>query len=215
MSLCQISSRIFFATITVIIDDSIRQLDRAFNKVSVFTYGLKLPEFLAECEKGENVTDEMLYLYRQYKKSYPVLTTDCIINHICKHFEDFEKSMKKQVRTDGVNMLGGFTSCVPSDGNIMETVKNFMVGYQRFKRILTRNNNCNFRDGAKKIKETTSNALNMMRSYYKEEIIKATGNLQAAYDYMVEATSNEALIWEILDTDILQIIKRGANNDYI
>lgn len=80
---------------------------------------------------------------------------------------------------------------------------------------MTRNNNSNFQDGARKIKETTSNALDMMRSWYKEEIIKAAGNLQVAYDYMVTATGNEATIWEILDTDILQIIKRGANNDYI
>lgn len=197
------------------IDDSIRQLDRAFNKVSIFTYGLKLSELLAECKKGENVTDEMMFLYKQYKKSYPVIDTDCTVNHVCKHFEQFEKSMKKQVRTDGVNMLGDFNSSVTLDDDIMKTVKNFLAGYQRFKRILTRNNNSNFQDGTRKIKETTSNALDMMCSWYKEEIIKAAGNLQVAYDYMVAATGNEATIWEILDEDILQIIKRGANNDYI
>lgn len=190
------------------LDYAIRQLEKAFNKVSIMTFGIKLSELIRECECG-NATPEMMQLYKQYRKSYPVIDTDCVVNHVCHHFEDFEKSMEKQVRTEGTNMLKDFVTDESLDMELLEQVKNLLDGYSRYKRITARNCNSNMMDSTRKVKESTSNILDMMKSFYKEEVLKLTGgNIQRAFDYIVRASKYESQIWEILDTDILQIIKR-------
>ena len=190
------------------LDYAIRQLDKAFNKVSVMTHGIKINELIKLCE-GNEASPEMVQLYKQYKKAYPVLDTDCVVNHVCHYFEDFEKTLRKQSQSEGTNMLKDFQSDAKLDMEILEQVKTCLDGYSRFKRILTKKNNCNVVDSGRKVKESTANVLDMMKAYYKEEILKITGdNMQNAFDYIVCASKSESQVWEILDTDILQVIRR-------
>ena len=188
---------------------SILQLDNTFNEVTVKTYGVKLPDFIVMCESG-NATEEMMKLYRQYRRSYPVIDTDCVVNHVCHYFENFEKSIRKTVISEGRNMLKDFVSEAELDTYLVEKVKRMLLGYQRFKRLAVKSYNTNPNCNNKKVKESAYHVLDMMRNYYREETLAMTNrNYQLAFDYLVTASTNETTVWEIMDFDILKIIRRG------
>lgn len=189
---------------------AITQLNKAFNKVCVVTYGMKLSEFIEECKSG-NATEDMMRLYAQYQNAYPVIDTDCIVNHICHHFENFEAAMHKQALSEGKNMLTEFVSGKPLDKAILAKTENVIVEYLRFKKFMVRSFNTNYKESNKSKKEKTHNSLSMMRLYYRDMMLDyAGGDYQLAFDYLVAACkSDEKIVWEILDKDIIRVIKRG------
>jgi len=176
----------------------------------VVTYGMKLSELIEECKNGK-ATEDMMRLYAQYQNAYPVIDTDCIVNHICHHFEDFEAAMHKQALSEGKNMLTEFVSGKPLDKAILAKTENVIAEYQRFKRFIVRSFTTNYKESNKSKKENTHNSLSMMRLYYRDMMLDyAGGDYQLAFDYLVAACkSNEKIVWEILDKDIIRVIKRG------
>lgn len=189
------------------IDDAIKQLDRVFNEVSSMNYGLKMEALIEKCNTGE-ANEEMIQLYEQYKRAYPVIDTDCVVNHVCHFFEKFETELAKRVKSDGVNMLKQYVESDKLDMNKLDEIKTMLSGYTRFKRMAVKSNNAatSVNNGA--LKKKAYNTMDMVRGYYQDLILQAfDGDVQKAFDYLVKAADSESIVWEILDVYILSIIK--------
>ena len=188
------------------LNNSIAQIDKCFNLITVRKYKLKLSEFIAKCQAKE-ATDEMYSLYNQYLRAYPVIDTDCIVNHICHHFEQFEKQIKKQVHDEGVNMLNQFASQQKIDVALLAQVRDLIIGYQRHKRLIAQSINANHTENAKSKFKSIGELMNCVKNYYKNSLYEITGgDLQTAFDCLLQVT-DEKNVWEILDSDIVHIVK--------
>lgn len=203
----------FFRYLYRYIDDAIKQLDRAFGKTALYTYGMRLPKFIETCKNGE-ATEEMMRLYRQYRRAYPVIDTDCVVNHICKHFEDLEKSVKRRTLREGEDMLLSFVTDTQLDEDVLKAVKDLLAGYQRHKRLMAKSGSDAY-DGSKNSREDAYNTLDLLREFYRGEAIKVAGDVQAAFNYMMQAAKSKDIVWEILGADVLKIIKGDMLNAHI
>lgn len=192
------------------IDDAIKQLDRVFNEVSTMNYGFKLEELIRRCEAGE-ANEEMNQLYEQYKRAYPVINTDCVVNHVCHYFEQLEKDIQRKVRTDGSNMLKEYADCDSLDLKKLDKVKEMLAGYTRFKRMTVKANNAATADNNGAIKKKAFNMMDMVKHYYQELIMDYfNGDAEQAFSYLVKAAESENIVWEIMDVYILSVIKEVA-----
>lgn len=193
------------------IDRSIRDLNRAFNKVCEYTFGFKL-EKLAEryrdgvCEEAEK------QFYEQYQKAYPVIDTDCIVNHICHNFEAFEKTLKKDTIAEGENMLSNFAVNKNPDNALLDAVRQIIESYKRFKRFAAKSANTNYSENKKEKGQKAYETQNLMAVYFRNEILDVVdGDLQLAFDCLVNILkNNEKLVWELLDEIIIPIIKKAV-----
>jgi len=199
----------FFRYLYNYIDDAIKTLEKSTNKVSIRNFERKLETLIEECINGE-ATDEMQTLYKQFIKSYPVINTDCIVNHICHHFEDFEKSIHKQTYSEGVYLLENYIKYTPNE-DIIRLATTFLQDYVRFRRWMAKNNNSNKSTNEKEKTKKSNEAMKMMKNFYRDKMLEiANGDLQMAFDIlMYTAKSNYDLVWEIMDEYLLEIIKRG------
>ena len=193
------------------IDKSIRDLNREFNKVCEYTFGYKFEELTKRCFDG-NCNEFEKQLYEQYLKAYPAIDTDCIVNHICHRFEDFEINLKKNTIAEGENMLIRFAANKNPDGAILDKISKTIESYKRFKRFAAKSVNTNYTDNRKEKGQKAYETQNLMAIFYRNEILDICGgDLQLAFDCIVKVSnSNEKLIWELLDEMILPIIKKAV-----
>lgn len=189
------------------LDRDIRQLKTACNRSSVINFGMKLDELIAECESG-NGTDEMQSLYNLYKSAYPVIDTDCVVNHISHLFEQVHFDLHKQISSEGRDMLKEFISDNPTDKDTLMEVCNIYDGYRRFLRVETKKSRSNWKDGAKDIKHHNSDIFESMREHYKKVIRKVCGSYQNAFDCLVFLSKGyEKIVWDLLGDNLLSIVK--------
>ncbi len=192
------------------LDDSIRALQRAFNEVSIPIFGKKFVDIISLCESGD-ATEEMKQLYAQYQNAYPVIDTDCIVNHISHHFEVFETKMQKQTIAEGIKMLSEYVSGKPLTESVLRQVEEIVVSYHRYKQFAVKSYNTNRSKSNKDKSKESGDAMKMMRLYYFGKLLEMVdGNLQRAFDYLIAAVKgNEKIVWEIFDAEICRLIKRG------
>ena len=192
------------------IDNSIAELERAFNKVSEYTFGCKLPELIDRYNNG-SVTDEEKQLIEQFRMSYPVIDSDCIVNHVCHYFERYEKELRKSTISEGKCMLADFVSDSKPDKNLMKKVTVIVEAYRRFKRFSVKANNTNYKDNQKAKRQKAYESQNLITVYYRDKLLEIVdGDLQLAFDCLIAASGdNEKIVWEILDDMLIQIIKKG------
>jgi len=182
-----------------------------FNKVFEYTFGCKLEELANLYCNGECDESQQL-LYEQYQKAYPAIDTDCIVNHICHNFENFEKTLKKNTVAEGENMLNLFVVNKKPDSDLLDKVSKSVESYKRFKRFATKTTNTNLVDTKKEKSHKAYETLNLMSVFYKNEIFDLTnGDLQLAFDCLVTiSNNNEKLVWELMDETIIPIIKKAV-----
>lgn len=194
------------------IDKSIRDLNREFNKVCEYTFGFKLRELTERCENGLG-NDSEIQLYEQYRKAFPVIDGDCIVNHICHNFEDFERNLKQSTIAEGKNMLADYVSKnVEFDRDLLNQVINIVDEYKRFRRFIAKSTNTNYKDSKKSKGQKAYEAQNLMSVFYRDKIFELVGgDLQIAFDMLViAAKSNEKTVWDIMDSTIIPIISKGC-----
>lgn len=193
------------------LDKSIRDLNREFNKVCEYTFGCKLEELANLYCNGECDESQQL-LYEQYQKAYPAIDTDCIVNHICHNFENFEKTLKKNTVAEGENMLNLFVVNKKPDSDLLDKVSKSVESYKRFKRFAAKTTNSNLFDTKKEKGHKAYETLNLMSVYYRNEIFDLTnGDLQLAFDCLVTiSNNNEKSVWELMDETIIPIIKKAV-----
>ncbi len=192
------------------IDTAIKELQRVYNMMCKRTLGYKLNELFERVKSG-NANEKELCLYNEYERAYPVIDTDCIVNHISHHFEDFEKNLRRETISEGENLLSRFVDkSFTADKDTLNRVRYVMDSYKRHMRLITRNVNAK-QDSSNKSK--THNAYMIQRlisTYYKDEILDLFGgDLQTAFSYMVVAAgSDEKVVWNILAESIIPIIRK-------
>lgn len=197
------------------LDDEIKALYKCFNQASVPLFGKKWSEVCALCEAGKG-TEKMMQLFEQYNDAYPVIDTDCIVNHISHRFEDFSLTLKNKTISEGEKMLGGYTSIRDEfNSDNLSKAREIVNAYHRFKRFILKTHKYNEKSNKEKCKQS-GDMLKEVRNYYFEELMNLFSNdLQAVFDYLIAvANGKEYIVWDILDTNIVKIIaaKKGQMN---
>lgn len=195
------------------VDKAISDLNRAFEKTCIRTYGFKMDELTRRCEIGL-ADDNQMQFYKNYLKTFPAIDNDYIVNHICHHFEEFEKSLRKTTLADGKNMLVEYVSedfC--PDCDMAKKTEEIVAEYRRFKRISAKSSKMNLTVGRKEKSVKANNLKNLMSVFYRDKLLDMTqGDLQLAYNLLVTNYKNdEEIVWEILDDLILPIIDERGN----
>ena len=194
------------------IDKSLRDLSREFNKVCEYTFGFKLSELTERCKNGLG-NDAEIQLYEQYRKAYPVIDSDCIVNHICHNFEYFERNIKQSTIAEGQNMLADYVSKhIKLNRALLKQIMIIVDEYKRFKRFMAKTTNTNYKDNKKAKGQKTYEAQNLISVFYREKILElVSGDLQLAFDMLITASKgNEKIVWDIMDSTIIPIISKGC-----
>ncbi len=189
------------------LDKDLKDLFRAFNKVSKYEFGIKFDILIDKCKNGIAEQAE-IDLYNQYKAAYPVVDTDCIVNHICHHYEDFEMNLKKSSIAEGNNMLVDFVSKnVKYNQDLLDSTKKIVEEYRRFKRFLIKNTKSNNDSNNKEKSKLVYEANSLINKYYLDSLLNLTGgDIQQMFDYLM-AVTNEKTVWDMLGDYIVPIIK--------
>lgn len=192
------------------IDKSIRDIDREFNKVSEYTFGEKLGSLIDRCNDGTADEAEM-QLFNQYRKAYPVIDSDCIVNHICHKFEKFETELRKETIAEGRNMLADFVKCKNLPAVLIKQTETIIEEYKRFRRFMAKSANTNFKENRKAKGQKVFEAQNLMSIFYRDKLLEIVGgDLQLAFDLLVTvAKANENIVWDFFDEMLLPLIKKG------
>ena len=192
------------------IDKSIRDIDREFNKVCEYTFGEKLDCLIDRCNDGTADEAEM-QLFNQYRKAYPVIDSDCIVNHICHNFERFESELRKETIAEGRNMLADFVKSENLPAELIKQTETIIEEYKRFKRFMAKSANTNYKENRKAKGQKVFEAQNLMSIFYRDKLLEIVGgDLQLAFDLLVTvAKSNENIVWDFFDEMLLPLIKKG------
>lgn len=200
----------FFRYNYTYIDKSLKELHKVYETMCKRTLNYKLDELISRVKSG-NAKERELHLYDQYISIYPVVDTDCIVNHICHYFEDFEKGLKRKTLSEGTNMLTAFVDkSFTCDKDMLNKVKYILDSYKRHRRLITKNANTNQNINNKQKVYNVYTLQKLISKYYRNEIFNLLdGDLQRAFNYvMVAAGSDEKVVWNILDETILPIIRK-------
>lgn len=198
------------------LDKDLNSLDNTYNKISRYMLGRKLVEVIERCNIGIAEQAE-IDLYNQYRAALPVVDTDCIVNHICHHYEDFETKLKKKSISEGVNLLSDYVTVnVKINQELLDRVKGIVNEYKRFRRFLAKNAKTNYNDNNKEKSKQMYEAHNLLNKYYLELLLGLTGgDIQQMFDYLMIATKDEKTVWDMLGEYVIPVIKRkDETNDY-
>ena len=193
------------------IDKSLKDLYRNFSKVSELTFGKKLDELIEDCKAGK-ASEEEQRLYHQFYRAYPVIDTDCIVNHICHYFEYFEKTVKQNASKDGENMLVGFVQNVFSpDDELYMKVEKLIDEYKRMKQLIAKEAKTTDGDTNKERNLRSYESNKNICCYYKNELLEICDHdLQTLFDVLAAVTKqNEKIIFDLMDNLIVEIIRKG------
>ncbi|MBR1374097.1 hypothetical protein IJ556_06575, partial [bacterium] len=196
------------------LDKDLKDLYRAFDKVSRYMLGYKFDKVVERCKQGIAEQAE-IDLYNQYCATFPVVDSDCIVNHICHHFEKFEIDLKKKSITEGVNMLTDYVTDSEMDKNLLIRVKSLVEEYKRYRRFLVKTAKTNFNDNNKEKSKQMYEANNLVCKYYLEVLLSLTGgDLQLMFNYLIKSTDVKT-VWNMLGDYIIPIIRKVKMNDNI
>lgn len=221
------------------LDKDIKTLENEIDKECKYNYGMKLSEVLdkfdnqqfsnevdaifkkMEQEKKKNPEyqlpdDEALEVkiyctMQKYKRTYPVLDTDCIMNKICHKFEKLKDEYSGF--NDGRNMLHDYImEDISFEENKLSQIKKHIQVYKRHRKFVTKNNNIPSGSNSKAIAKDTKERLDSLLRYTRENIYKIFGedsDKQTILTYLLKVIGNEKdeqHIWEIMGDDLLEII---------
>ena len=89
----------FFRYLYPELNKQYKQYENAYNIICKDMFGIKLKRLLATPDK----TNEQKTLVRRYQKYSPLIVSNCVMNILCKEFENIDFDIK--FKRDGVNML--------------------------------------------------------------------------------------------------------------
>ena len=228
------------------LDKDIKTLENEIGKECKYNYGMKLSEVLdkfdnqqfysevdaiykkMEQEKKKNPKyqlpdDEALKVkiyctIQKYKRAYPVLDTDCIMNKICHKFEKLKEEYSGF--NDGRNMLHDYAMKeIVFEENKLSQIKRHIQVYKRHRRFVTKNNNIPSGSNSKVIAKDTKERLDALLSYTRENIYKIFGedsDKKIILTYLLKvigSETDEQHIWEIMGGDLLEIIPQKNYED--
>lgn len=209
------------------LDDDINTFIHSLNQESVYNYGIKINELLNEKIDPEKIDaifdkqkdsdcilndDEELLLSKwrtqnKYIKYFPVIDSNCVMNKICHKFEALEERFNK--RTGGSNMLVNYTTLQDYEPYILKETQVLSEQYHRYKKFITKNNNCKTIENGKAIAKNTKERLTLLYELIMNKMLDlCSGDIQSVFDYMVKATENSDanFVWDVLGDRIFEVL---------
>lgn len=197
----------FFRYLYSYLDDSIKQLERCVNEVSVISYGMKIDKLIETCKAG-NADEEMMHLYRQLISHSPVNDSDCVVNHVCHFFEDFEKSLTNKISAGTSHKLKEYVPAVELDENVLHQFQEVCYSYNRIKQLTAKRYSMRTNDSRKNIRYKCNDDMGMLRKMYREKVLDLVNHDSAmACAYLLAATKDYKIVWELLDKRLLALLR--------
>lgn len=222
------------------LDKDIKSLDYEINKECKYNYGMKLAKVISEYDneefyievikifekmekekeknpeyelsKEEVLKTKIYSTLKKYKRTYPVLDTNCISNRICHKFEKLQE--KYSDFNDGRNMLQDY--CIEDmefQKFIIEKIVEYVGLYKKQRKFITRNNNVSNEKSGRMIAKETKERLDSLLEYIRKQIYELFGNEEdkkVILNYMLKAVHSDEVryIWQIMDVDLLEVIPK-------
>nr|DAQ85389.1 MAG TPA: RNA-dependent RNA polymerase [Caudoviricetes sp.] len=200
----------FFRYLYPELNQQFKQYEDSYNMASKEMFGAKFKKLLVK----PNKTEEEMNLVRRYQKYSPLITAPCIMNLLCKEFEnvDFDINFSK----GAVSMLPTFEDEFEVDGDRYKQVKELYRKFSARKQVkvlesILENADLPNRDEYDEIRFA---AVDLVR----EEIREAIGGLNISSKELLFYCSqlskeyrqfNWDFAWDILGDSIVDLIPRG------
>lgn len=200
----------FFRYLYPELNQQFKQYEDSYNMASKEMFGVKFKKLLVK----PNKTEEEMNLVRRYQKYSPLITAPCIMNLLCKEFEnvDFDINFSK----GAVSMLPTFEDEFEVDGDRYKQVKELYRKFSARKQVkvlesILENADLPNRDEYDEIRFA---AVDLVR----EEIREAIGGLNISSKELLFYCSqlskeyrqfNWDFAWDILGDSIVDLISRG------
>lgn len=200
----------FFRYLYPELNQQFKQYEDSYNMASKEMFGVKFKKLLVK----PNKTEEEMNLVRRYQKYSPLITAPCIMNLLCKEFEnvDFDINFSK----GAVSMLPTFEDEFEVDGDRYKQVKELYRKFSARKQVkvlesILENADLPNRDEYDEIRFA---AVDLVR----EEIREAIGGLNISSKELLFYCSqlskeyrqfNWDFAWDILGDSIVDLIPRG------
>lgn len=190
-------------------DNDLTKYDKAFDNVSKFNNSIRLVDLFNT--PYESLDDDRKRLVDKYHRNLPAMDSPCIMNKICRRFEQLQKQLKRHKGTR--NMLMDFTTTQEFDSDIMERMTALVDLLQRQKRFITKANNTTHTKSSKQIAKDTKERFDALHTHIQSRVLELVGgDVQAAYNYLAELVKRrhyaESTVWAIMDKLILFVIPR-------
>ena len=200
----------FFRYLYPELNQQFKQYEDSYNMASKEMFGMKFKKLLVK----PNKTEEEMNLVRRYQKYSPLITAPCIMNLLCKEFEnvDFDINFSK----GAVSMLPTFEDEFEVDSDRYKQVKELYRKFSARKQVkvlesILENADLPNRDEYDEIRFA---AVDLVR----EEIREAIGSLNISSKELLFYCSqlskeykqfNWDFAWDILGDSIVDLIPRG------
>lgn len=200
----------FFRYLYPELNQQFKQYEDSYNMASKEMFGVKFKKLLVK----PNKTEEEMNLVRRYQKYSPLITAPCIMNLLCKEFEnvDFDINFNK----GAVSMLPTFEDEFEVDNDRYKQVKELYRKFSARKQVkvlesILENADLPNRDEYDEIRFA---AVDLVR----EEIREAIGGLDISSKELLFYCSqlskeyrqfNWDFAWDILGDSIVDLIPRG------
>lgn len=200
----------FFRYLYPELNQQFKQYEDSYNMASKEMFGMKFKKLLVK----PNKTEEEMNLVRRYQKYSPLITAPCIMNLLCKEFEnvDFDINFNK----GAVSMLPTFEDEFEVDSDKYKQVKELYRKFSARKQVkvlesILENADLPNRDEYDEIRFA---AVDLVR----EEIREAIGGLNISSKELLFYCSqlskeyrqfNWDFAWDILGDSIVDLIPRG------
>ena len=194
----------FFKYVYNYIAKAIRQLDKDFEYLAKIQYHSTLDEIREKIESGTATEDES-DLYSRYLEAKPTIDNDCIMNQVCRIFEDFEKSLHRQTLSEGRDMLRDFADEREISSDKISEVERILNQYLSLKKRLIRTLG-DSKSSCKNMAIYRFNSFARLREIYRAQILSLFGgDVITAFNALMRVAAAENT-WDILDSKIVKVV---------
>lgn len=221
------------------LDKDIKTLENELGKECKYNYGMKLTDFLdkyntdeffSEAQKLFDKAEQFRKLekkdyefieeeletvrkyatVKKYRKAYPVLKTDCIMNKICYKFEEKLKDFNDFDGGDNLLKLYGIQN-VNFDMKVINQITEYIMSYKKHRKFITKNNNTNNDGNNKSIAKETKERLDSLMEYTRKKIYNLFAedcDKRVILTYLLKVAKGNDIkfVWMIMGDDLLEII---------
>lgn len=200
----------FFIYLYKTLMDEYKAHKKIYNNVCYKNYGMSLRELILK----ENKTDSEASYLKSYKRYSPVLETKCLMNIMCKDFEDMEFDIVYRNKTD--SLIQNY-----KDDNfaIDEDIYNkIFTLYKEFKstksfvgvKTLIEKEDISDEDTI----EIINNLMYGAKDDVREKMYELVSSTKGLFNYLIVLCERQGykdydIVWQILKDDIIDIIPYG------
>lgn len=194
-------------------DDHIRQCDN-FSQIN---FGLTMKDLLVKDDKDEKEIEHISYYYDKM----PLLISNCVMNQMCRYFEELDKTTFKIEPTESkiceetYNLM--IDKSIEENKTTFNKVKKIFEAFTMKKTIDLEENNYVLETSDDFADSEDFNNYNCITDYYKKQAlnicpnIKELANYAVKLDYVNKNSKTKDFVWKICSEGVLRNIKENSN----